>query len=68
MTEHPRPTTMAGPPLRWYTSSYSGAQNECVEVAHGLAEAVPVRDSKRPDGPVLLISVTAWSEFIQRVD
>lgn len=39
--------------LTWWKSSHSGEDN-CLEVA-----ASAVRDSKNPDGPVLLVDVTA---------
>ncbi|MDN0193540.1 DUF397 domain-containing protein [Streptomyces sp. S.PNR 29] len=29
--------------------------------------AVPVRDSKNPDGPVLVVSRTAWAGFLTYV-
>ncbi|MFH8471927.1 DUF397 domain-containing protein [Streptomyces sp. NPDC018000] len=37
---------------------------DCVEVADGLPCAVPVRDSKNPDGPVLTIGADAWRHFV----
>jgi hypothetical protein len=49
----------------WRKSSYSnGSGGECVEIAVGLPGVIPVRDSKLQDGPVLLITPTAWSTFI----
>ncbi|MFJ4775365.1 DUF397 domain-containing protein [Streptomyces sp. NPDC088762] len=49
----------------WRTSSYTNGDNgDCVEVADGLAGLVPVRDSKRPDGPVLVLSAAAWAPFV----
>ncbi|MFE9000893.1 DUF397 domain-containing protein [Streptomyces sp. NPDC007875] len=48
----------------WRTSSYSGGQGNCVEVADSLSHGVWLRDSKRPAGPVIRISRTAWSTFI----
>ncbi|MEU4895354.1 DUF397 domain-containing protein [Streptomyces sp. NPDC044780] len=36
----------------------------CVEVADSLPGIVPVRDSKNPDGPVLIFSNDSWSTFI----
>ncbi|MGG7572764.1 DUF397 domain-containing protein [Streptomyces sirii] len=52
----------------WRKSSYSdGGADNCVEVADGLATTVPVRDSKNPAGPVLLIPTGAWSAFIRTV-
>lgn len=37
----------------------------CVEVAK--AEIMLVRDSKNPDGPVLIYFMTEWQEFVRRV-
>ncbi|MEU4115901.1 DUF397 domain-containing protein [Kitasatospora sp. NPDC028055] len=51
----------------WHKSSFSGAQSECVEVAAGLPGAVPVRDSKDPDGPALLFAAEAWVSFLAGV-
>ncbi len=48
----------------WRKSSYSGGDNECVEVATGAAGSVPVRDSKDPQGPVLTFSREAWQAFL----
>ncbi|MFC4531550.1 DUF397 domain-containing protein [Sphaerisporangium dianthi] len=50
----------------WHKSSYSGQQENCVEVAH-LDRTRAVRDSKRPVGPVLLFSSSDWQEFIAGV-
>lgn len=51
--------------VTWRKSSYSdGGDNNCVEVADGFPTVVPVRDSKTPHGPVLLLSVPAWSSFV----
>lgn len=50
----------------WRKSSYSDAQGgECVETAVGAAH-VGVRDSKRPDGPVLVVSARQWKPFLAR--
>ncbi|WHT15802.1 DUF397 domain-containing protein [Crossiella sp. CA-258035] len=48
---------------RWRRSSRSGTGADCVEVAwaDGLTG---VRDSKRPDGPVLEFSRAAWLAFL----
>jgi hypothetical protein len=51
--------------IRWRKSSYSNADGgNCVEVADGFPDAVPVRDSKSTDGPVLRHSVQAWDRFV----
>ncbi|MFD9287654.1 DUF397 domain-containing protein [[Kitasatospora] papulosa] len=49
----------------WRKSSYSGSTGgDCVEVADGCAASVPVRDSKDPAGPVLVMSAGAWQAFV----
>lgn len=48
----------------WRTSSHSGGNNECVEVADGLPGVVAVRDSKRRTGPVLGFRRQAWEAFL----
>ncbi|MER6566450.1 DUF397 domain-containing protein [Streptomyces sp. NPDC001093] len=49
----------------WRKSSYSNASGgDCVEVAPNIPALVPVRDSKVPGGPVLLLTPTAWTPFI----
>lgn len=53
----------------WRKSTYSGttSNSECVEVAPG-ADAVGVRDSKLPgDQPIIVVSRTTWTAFIQHV-
>ncbi len=44
-------------------SSYSSGNGECVEVARNVGGVVAVRDSKNPDGPVLVNSAEAWASF-----
>ncbi|SCK50791.1 DUF397 domain-containing protein [Streptomyces sp. WMMB 322] len=54
----------------WVKSSYSGNGGEsCVEWAptHVNSGAVPVRDSKNPDGPALTFGLSAWTSFIASV-
>ncbi|MGW0282856.1 DUF397 domain-containing protein [Streptomyces sp. NPDC003236] len=49
----------------WRKSSYSnGDGGNCVEVANNIPGLIPVRDSKRPDGPALLIGAAAWAPFV----
>ena len=52
----------------WHKSSYSGnGGGDCVEVAHSLSDVVAVRDSKDPDGPVLVVSRDEWARFTARL-
>jgi hypothetical protein len=46
----------------WRTSSYTGGQGNCVEVAQA-APAVMVRDTKDRGGAMIAIPVTAWRGF-----
>jgi hypothetical protein len=47
----------------WRKSSYSGMENNCVEVAP-VDGCVATRDSKNPTGPALVFSQEAWSAFV----
>nr|WP_200307457.1 DUF397 domain-containing protein [Streptomyces adelaidensis] len=51
---------------QWRKSSYSGSTGgECVEVADGYPlGSVPVRDSKNPSGPTVIIRADAWQTFV----
>jgi hypothetical protein len=52
--------------LHWRKSSYSSAQNACVEVADtGAAHAV--RDSKDPGRGHLLVTPEAWRAFVAEI-
>ncbi|MFJ6349454.1 DUF397 domain-containing protein [Streptomyces sp. NPDC092046] len=52
----------------WRKSSYSnGDGGECVEVRDDTPGLVPVRDSKRPDGPVLVVPAAAWTPFVASI-
>ncbi|MBP5869116.1 DUF397 domain-containing protein [Streptomyces sp. LBUM 1486] len=52
----------------WIKSSHSGDNGgNCIEVAPDIPGLVPVRDSKNPDGPVLVINRSAWLSFIDAV-
>ncbi|MFI2505013.1 Scr1 family TA system antitoxin-like transcriptional regulator [Streptomyces sp. NPDC018972] len=43
---------------KWRSSTCSGGNNECLELARDVPALAPVRDSKNPDGPVLPSAVT----------
>ncbi|MFE0425219.1 DUF397 domain-containing protein [Streptomyces sp. NPDC058953] len=55
-------------PYAWVKSSHSDPNGgECVEWAPSHASAtgiVPVRDSKRADGPVLMVSAQAFTGLV----
>ncbi|MFI1889949.1 DUF397 domain-containing protein [Streptomyces jumonjinensis] len=56
---------MTTEPLNWIKSSYSNNGGTCVEWAPESATGVvPVRDSKRPNGPVLTVSPSAWTGLV----
>lgn len=53
----------------WIKSSHSDTNaGECLEFAPEFTSVVPVRDSKNPDGPVLLIQRSAWAAFVAAVN
>ncbi|BCL30460.1 DUF397 domain-containing protein [Streptomyces aurantiacus] len=52
----------------WRKSSYSGPEaGSCLEVGDGHPAGVPVRDSKDPHGPALLIPARDWASFVSAV-
>ncbi|KOV17259.1 hypothetical protein ADK91_02910 [Streptomyces sp. XY511] len=50
----------------WRTSSYSAANNECVEVGP-LGAWVGLRDSKRPHGDTVAVPATAFVAMVDAV-
>ncbi|MED7948287.1 DUF397 domain-containing protein [Streptomyces sp. BE303] len=48
----------------WRRSTYSQQGGNCVEVALGSSDLVPVRDSKDPSGPALVFPVDGWRSFV----
>ncbi|MFF5265471.1 DUF397 domain-containing protein [Actinomadura viridis] len=58
----------------WRKASYSGAGDNCVEMAHvrgpaGLPhlEAVGIRDSKSPENGALVLSPAAWARVADEI-
>ncbi|MFJ1752794.1 DUF397 domain-containing protein [Kitasatospora sp. NPDC088134] len=53
---------------RWVKSSYSDNGGACVEVAPtASAGHMPVRDSKDPQGPVLVFTRAEYAAFLDAV-
>ncbi|MGW0828426.1 DUF397 domain-containing protein [Streptomyces sp. NPDC002845] len=49
----------------WRRSSYSNANGgNCVEITEDLPGVVPVRDSKTPHSPVLVVPAASWTAFV----
>jgi hypothetical protein len=51
----------------WRTSSRSGSEGNCVEVADNLPGTVVVRDSKNRAVPGLVFTAGQWSAFVEGV-
>lgn len=52
----------------WRKSSYSdGGGTNCVEVADGYTNLVPVRDSKTPTTRPLILAAESWAVFVDGV-
>ena len=52
---------------RWRTSSYSGTNGACVEVAADSGPRVLVRDTKDREGPVLAFRPGTWRQFASQL-
>ncbi|GAA1041264.1 DUF397 domain-containing protein [Streptomyces murinus] len=50
----------------FWKSSYSGAENNCVEVADTDPSGRAVRDSKQDNGPLLTVSRETWQAFLRQ--
>ncbi|QRX93452.1 DUF397 domain-containing protein [Streptomyces noursei] len=66
MTEH---TIQSAASLcGWRKSSYSGSEGgSCIEVVDNHPHGIPVRDSKAPHGPAIVVPAGAWSAFVDAV-
>ena len=52
---------------QWRTSTYSGQNGSCIQVAGDLPGFIAIRDSKDPHGPKLMTTPGAWQKFTTRV-
>lgn len=48
----------------WFKSSYSAADNECVEVSF-TATGASVRDSKSPSPSILTMTASSFTAFVE---
>jgi hypothetical protein len=53
--------------LAWRISTFSGANDNCVAVAELPDGGRAVRNSKRPDGPVVTFTASEWDAFVKGV-
>jgi hypothetical protein len=49
---------------KWFKSSRSSGNRDCVEAAHLDHGFVGVRDSKNPTGPALVFTPGEWDAFL----
>jgi hypothetical protein len=56
-------TVAASARAAWRTSSHSGANGDCVEVARPAPGVIAVRDSKDPGGSRLAFTPGQWAAF-----
>lgn len=52
--------------VQWRKSSYSGGDNNCLELAEAPSR-IAVRDSKTPDRPALFFDRAAFRKFVSSV-
>ncbi|MHA7957547.1 DUF397 domain-containing protein [Streptomyces sp. L500] len=54
--------------VRWGKSTHSNGSEACLEVADLIpGDLIPVRDSKSPTGPALVLPAAAWATFVRAV-
>lgn len=62
-------TSMDPDRFRWRKSSYSGGSgNDCVEVALLPDGRTAIRDSKNPNGGMVLLTSEEWAAFRTAID
>ncbi|KND39581.1 DUF397 domain-containing protein [Streptomyces acidiscabies] len=60
-------TQSAAAALKWVKSSYSGHQDNCVEIAALPHGNHALRDSKIPTGPNLTFPRSTWADFLRSI-
>ena len=53
--------------MDWFKSSYSGANDQCVECRFAPGEVVHVRDTKHREVPPLVFTADEWRSFVADV-
>ncbi|MFF6905090.1 DUF397 domain-containing protein [Streptomyces sp. NPDC012389] len=48
-------------------SASNSTGGDCLQVSDDFPRLVPVRDSKNPTGPALVLRAAAWSAFVSSV-
>ena len=51
----------------WRKSGYSSQSGNCVEVATNMPGMVALRDSKDPQGPILVIGHDDWQAITRQI-
>ena len=68
MQQHHHDRHAADPAIAgWRKSRRSGSQGNCVEVAFLGTDRVGVRDSKAPDGPVLIFAGSRFDALLKAI-
>jgi hypothetical protein len=49
--------------LTWVKAQYSGSNGQCVEIA-SVVDKIAIRDSKDPDGPILVYTPGEFKAFL----
>lgn len=58
---------VGSPQLNWFKSSKSSPNGQCTMCARLPSGGMAVKDSKHPDGPVLLFPADQWRAFTEGV-
>lgn len=54
--------------MEWIKSSFSSGQGNCLEVAAVAGgESIALRDSNKPEGPIVTVASDDWTVFVAGV-